>query len=37
VVLEGGQPELGDTLDVSLVARLIDLFNAGLVVVILRI
>lgn len=37
VVLEGGQPELGNTLDVGLVTGLVDLFDTSLVVLILRI
>jgi hypothetical protein len=37
VVLEGGQPELRNTLDVGLVTGLVDLFDTGLVVLILRV
>jgi hypothetical protein len=37
VVLQGGQPELGNTLDVGLVARLINLFNTSLLIVLVRV
>jgi len=37
VVLQGGQPELRDTLDVGLVARLVDLLDTSLFLVLLRV
>lgn len=37
VVLEGSQPELGNTLDVGLVTGLVDLFDTSLIVLILRV
>lgn len=37
VVLEGGQPELGDTLDIGLLARLVNLLDTSLVILVLRV
>jgi len=37
VVLQGGQPELRNTLDVGLVARLVDLLNTSLFVILIRV
>jgi hypothetical protein len=37
MVLECGQPEFGDTLNIGLIARLVDLLNSGLLIILVRV